>query len=134
MLSETPCQKSPFPITAKKPLLKLSEKAFSDQIFLDKIMNFRQDALVEKCCLKWFCTPRRRQMPSGSTQETVHAALFSVIYFGMTITRAENVCLSQRPTELIALAENIPDGSIWPLYVGVQSIRSRIETEAELDS
>ena len=59
MLSEIPCQKRPFPITAKKPLLMLSEKAFSDQIFFYKIfrqahrnfikkfMNFRQDALVE---------------------------------------------------------------------------------------
>ena len=44
MLSETPCQKRPFPITAKKTLLMLSEKAFSDQIFLYKI--FRQAHLV----------------------------------------------------------------------------------------
>ena len=58
----------------------------------------------------------------------------SVIYFGMTITRAENFCLPQRSTELIASDENTSDGSIWPLYVGVQSVRSRIETEAELDS
>ena len=72
MLSETPCQKRPFPITAKKQLLMLSEKAFSDQIFLDKI--FRQAHPVGKFYLKWFCTPRRRQTPSGSTQETVHAA------------------------------------------------------------
>ena len=85
MLSETPCQKRPFPITAKKPLLMVSEKAFSDQIFFYKI--FRQAhpvgnswisdrmCLSETYCLKWFCTPRRRQTPSGSTQETVHAAL-----------------------------------------------------------
>ena len=58
----------------------------------------------------------------------------SVIYFGMTITRAEFFCLPQRSTQLIASAENTSDGSIWPLYAGVQSVRSRIETEAELDS
>ena len=58
----------------------------------------------------------------------------SVVYFGMTITRAENVCLPQRSTELIASAKNTSDGFIWPLYVGVKSIKSRIETEAELDS
>ena len=58
----------------------------------------------------------------------------SVIYFGMTITRAENVYLPQRSTELIASAENTSDGFIWLLYVGVRSVRSRIETEAELDS
>ena len=58
----------------------------------------------------------------------------SVIYFGMTITRAENFSLLQRSTEIIASAENTSDGSIWLLYVGVQSVSSRIETEAELDS
>ena len=58
----------------------------------------------------------------------------SVIYFGMTITRAEKHCLPQRSTELIASAGNTSDCSIWPLYVGVQSVSSRIETEAELDS
>ena len=58
----------------------------------------------------------------------------SVIYFSMTITRAELFCLPQRSTELIASAENTSDGSIWPVNVGVQSVSSRIETEAELDS
>ena len=60
--------------------------------------------------------------------------VISVIYFGMTITRAENCGLPQRSTELIASAENTSDSSTWPFYVGVQSVRSRIETEAELDS
>ena len=60
--------------------------------------------------------------------------LGSVIYFGMTITRAEFFCLPQRPTELVASAENTSDGSIWFLDVGVQIVGSRIETEAELDS
>ena len=60
--------------------------------------------------------------------------VISVIYFGMTIARAEFFCRPQRSTELIASAENTPDGSIWPLYMGVQSLNSRIETEAELDS
>ena len=59
---------------------------------------------------------------------------YSVIYFGMTITRAENFSLPQQLTELIASAANTSDGSIWFLYVGVQSVNSRIETEAELDS
>ena len=45
---------------------------------------------------------------------------YSVIYFGMTITRAENVCLPQRSTELIALAENTSESSIWFLYESVQ--------------
>ena len=58
----------------------------------------------------------------------------SVIIFGMTITRAENFCLPQSSTELIASAENTSDGFIWPVYVGVQCVSSRIETEAELDS
>ena len=56
------------------------------------------------------------------------------IYFGMTITRAENVYLPQRSTELIASAENSSDGSIWPLYVVVQILNNKIETVAELDS
>ena len=60
--------------------------------------------------------------------------LLSVIYFCMTITRAENFSLPQRSTELIASAENTSDGSIWTVYVGVQSVSSRIKTEAELDS
>ena len=59
---------------------------------------------------------------------------YSVIYFGMTITRAENFSLPQRSKESIASAENTSDGFIWPLYEGVQSVSSRIETEAELDS
>ena len=57
----------------------------------------------------------------------------SAIYFGMTITRAENVCLPQRSTELVASAENTSDGLTWPVYVGVQSVSNRIKTEAELD-
>ena len=57
-----------------------------------------------------------------------------VIYFCMTITRAEKFSLPQRSTELIVSAENTSDGFIWSLYVGVQSVSSRIETEAELDS
>ena len=60
--------------------------------------------------------------------------LDSVIYFDMTITRAENFSLPQRSTELIVSAKINSDGSIWLLYVGVQSVSSRIETEAELDS
>ena len=58
---------------------------------------------------------------------------YSVIYFGMANTRAGNVCLPQRSTELIASAENTSDGSIWLLYVVVQSVSSRIETEVDLD-
>ena len=58
----------------------------------------------------------------------------SVSYFGTTIIRAEKFCLPQRSTELIVSAENTSDGSIWPVYVGVQSVSSRIETDAELDS
>ena len=58
----------------------------------------------------------------------------SVIYFGMTITRAEKCCLPQRSTEFIASAKITSDGSIWSLFVGVQSVSNRIETEAELDS
>ena len=48
MLSEIPCQKRPFMITAKKPLLMLSEKAFSDKIFFikfsDKKLSTQQQA------------------------------------------------------------------------------------------
>ena len=57
-----------------------------------------------------------------------------LFFFGMTISRAENICLPRRSTELITLAENTSDGSIWPLYVVVPSVSSRIETKAELDS
>ena len=60
--------------------------------------------------------------------------MYSVIYFGMTITKAEFFCLPQRSTELVASAENTSDGSIWFLDEGVQSVSSRIKTEAELDS
>ena len=62
------------------------------------------------------------------------SVLFSVIYFGMTITRVEKFSLPQRLTELIVSAINTSDGSICLLYVGVQSAGGRIETEAELDS
>ena len=77
-----------------------------------------------------FCSVPPRHISLVSAMPWLH----SLIYFGMTITRAENVCLTQRSTELIASAENTSYGFIWPLYVGVQSVRSRIETEAELDS
>ena len=70
----------------------------------------------------------------GPRSDKSPEAHFSVIYFGMTITRAEMFFLPQRSTELVASAENTSDGSIWFLYVGVQSVNSRIETEAELDS
>ena len=70
----------------------------------------------------------------GGPRQTLHESLCSVIYFGMTITRAENCGLPQRSTELIASTEKTSDSSTWPFYVGVQSVRSRIETEAELES
>ena len=58
----------------------------------------------------------------------------SVIYLGMTGTTAEAFYRPQRSTELMTLSQNTSDGSIRLLYVGVQSVGSRIETEAELDS
>ena len=47
---------------------------------------------------------------------------------------AETFYRPQRLTELMALAQNTSDGSIRLLYVGVKSVGSRIETEAELES
>jgi len=41
-------------------------------------------------------------------------------------------CRLQRSGELLTPAENTSDFPIWPVYVGVQSIGGRIETEAEL--
>ena len=58
----------------------------------------------------------------------------SVIYFGMTRRRAETFRLPQPLTQLMAFAETTPDCSIWPLYVGVQSVGGIIETEAQLNS
>lgn len=56
--------------------------------------------------------------------------------FGMTmiITRAELFCRAQRSTELIAKAKDTSNGSIWPLYVSVQSVGRRIVTQDEIDS
>ena len=73
MLSETPCQKRPFPITAKKHFLCCRKRPFPIKYFLTKVSD--RMGLSKKCCPKWFYTPRRRQTPSGSTQGTVHAAL-----------------------------------------------------------
>ena len=47
--------------------------------------------------------------------------------------KAEIFCRPQRLTEIIASAENTSDVSIWALYVDVQSVGGRNETEAELD-
>ena len=58
----------------------------------------------------------------------------SVIYFGMTSTRAENFSRPQRSTLWMVRDENTSDGSIWPFDVGVLSIGGRIDTEAELGS
>ena len=53
----------------------------------------------------------------------------------MTSTRAEKVGRTHRFTELMARAESPSDCcSISPLYMGVQYVGGRIETEAELDS
>ena len=52
----------------------------------------------------------------------------------MIITRAEKFSLPQKSTKLITSDKNTSNGSIRPLYVGVQIVSSRIETGAELDS
>ena len=83
-----------------------------------------------------FKSRRRREKIGGKKKkkERNKKPGISVIYFGMTITRAENFCLPQRSTELITSAETTSHGLNSPVYVGVQIVSSRIETEAELDS
>ena len=82
-------------------------------------------------------TPNVRKTNKHGTvfeMRRLHTNENSVIYFGMTFTRAEDFSLPQRSTELIASAENTSYGSIWTICVGVQSVSRRIETEAKLDS
>lgn len=42
--------------------------------------------------------------------------------------------LPQRPEELLAPTDNTSDCHVWPVYVDVQSVGGRIETEPKLDS
>lgn len=73
-------------------------------------------------------------VPSEAHTRKAEIRKSSVISFRMTITRAKLVYQRQRSTELMPKDGKTLEDSIWPFYVGVHSVESRIETEAELNS
>ena len=84
-----------------------SETVYRRLVSLGKMFLKRLETLLVRLADRWCHQSLVDRM-------ALSFSVISVLFIGMTITKAEKFCLPQQSTDVIASAENTSDGSIWP--------------------